>query len=117
MPAVSTRAGRYVKQRTGYAAFIPAPLPPDPPVALDGTLQSLLSRADQAVGRLDGVIQTVPNPDFFVYMYVRREAVLSSQIEGTQSTLEDLLAASSNPNPPGAGCPRRRTRSSTTCGR
>ncbi|MFN8222952.1 MAG: Fic family protein [Gaiellales bacterium] len=93
MASDSSRAGRYVKQRTGYSAFIPAPLPPDPPVELDGALQSLLSRADQAVGRLDGVIQTVPNPDFFVYMYVRREAVLSSQIEGTQSTLEDLLAA------------------------
>ncbi|HEY7196345.1 MAG TPA: Fic/DOC family N-terminal domain-containing protein, partial [Gaiellaceae bacterium] len=65
-----------MKQRTGYAAFIPAPLPPDPPIALDG-LHALLSRADQAVGRLDGVIQTVPNADFFVYMYVRREAVLS----------------------------------------
>ncbi len=99
MPPASTRAGRYVKQRTGYAAFIPAPLPPDPAVALDGTLQSLLSRADQAVGRLDGVIQTVPNADFFVYMYVRREAVLSSQIEGTQSTLEDLLAAELEPQP------------------
>jgi Fic family protein len=87
-----------VKQRTGYAAFIPAPLSPDPPVSLDG-LQALLSRADQAVGRLDGVIQTVPNPDFFVYMYVRREAVLSSQIEGTQSTLEDLLAVELEPRP------------------
>jgi Fic family protein len=97
--SVSTRAGRYVKQRTGYAAFIPAALPPNPPVALDGPLHTLLSRADQAVGRLDGVIQTVPNPDFFVYMYVRREAVLSSQIEGTQSTLEDLLAAELEPRP------------------
>jgi Fic family protein len=99
MASASTRAGRYVKQRTGYAAFIPAPLPPDPPIALDGPLHALLSRADQAVGRLDGVIQTVPNPDFFVYMYVRREAVLSSQIEGTQSTLEDLLAVELEPRP------------------
>jgi Fic family protein len=87
-----------VKQRTGYAAFIPAPLPPEPPIVLEG-LQALLSRADQAVGRLDGVIQTVPNPDFFVYMYIRREAVLSSQIEGTQSTLEDLLAVELEPRP------------------
>ncbi|HUJ54362.1 MAG TPA: Fic family protein [Gaiellaceae bacterium] len=87
-----------MKQRTGYAAFIPAPLPPEPPIALEG-LQALLSRADQAVGRLDGVIQTVPNPDFFVYMYIRREAVLSSQIEGTQSTLEDLLAVELEPRP------------------
>jgi Fic family protein len=88
-----------VKQRTGYAAFIPAPLSPNPPIALDGPLHALLSQADQAVGRLDGVIQTVPNPDFFVYMYVRREAVLSSQIEGTQSTLEDLLAVELEPRP------------------
>jgi Fic family protein len=87
-----------VRQRTGYAAFIPAPLPPRPPIVLAG-LHALLSRADQAVGRLDGVIQTVPNPDFFVYMYVRREAVLSSQIEGTQSTLEDLLAVELEPRP------------------
>ncbi len=99
MASLSTRAGRYVKQRTGYAAFIPASLPPNPPVALDGPLHALLSRADQAVGRLDGVIRTVPNPDFFVYMYVRREAVLSSQIEGTQSTLEDLLAVELEPRP------------------
>jgi len=95
----STRAGRYARQRTGYAAFIPAPLPPDPPLAFDGSLHAVLSRADQAVGRLDGVIQTVPNPNFFVYMYVRREAVLSSQIEGTQSTLEDLLAVELEPRP------------------
>jgi Fic family protein len=98
MAHASTRAGRYAKQRAGYVAFIPAPLPPDPSVALDD-LQALLSRADQAVGRLDGVIQTVPNPDFFVYMYIRREAVLSSQIEGTQSTLEDLLAVELEPRP------------------
>ena len=92
MSSESGRAGRYVRQQTGHVAFIPAPLPPHPPVSLDPSLRAVLSRADQAVGRLDGVIQTVPNPDFFVYMYVRREAVLSSQIEGTQSTLEDLLA-------------------------
>jgi Fic family protein len=104
--SASTRAGRYVKQRTGYAAFIPAPLPPDPPVALDGALHALLSRADQAVGRLDGVIRTVPDPDFFVYMYVRREAVLSSQIEGTQSTLEDLLAVELEPRPAWRHLPR-----------
>ena len=61
----------------------------------------VLSAADQALGRLDGVIQTVPNPDLFVAMYVRREAVLSSQIEGTQSTLDDLLAADLEPAAPG----------------
>lgn len=87
------RAGRYRQQPTGYRAFIPAPLPPDPPVRLEGELQTLLSRADRALGRLDGSVQTLPNPDLFVFMYVRKEAVLSSQIEGTQSSLQDLLAA------------------------
>ena len=87
------RAGRYIKQATGYQAFIPAPLPPVPPVDLAGMLQAQLSEADRALGRLDGSIQTLPNPDLFVLMYVRKEAVLSSQIEGTQSSLQDLLAA------------------------
>jgi Fic family protein len=77
----------------GYKAFIPAPLPPKPPVQIAGELQVLLSQADRALGRLDGSIQTLPNPDLFVYMYVRKEAVLSSQIEGTQSSLQDVLAA------------------------
>jgi Fic family protein len=87
------RAGRYIKQPDGYRAFIPAPLPPEPAVRLDGELQSLLSGADRALGRLDGSIQTLPHPDLFVSMYVRKEAVLSSQIEGTQSSLQDVLAA------------------------
>jgi Fic family protein len=87
------RAGHYVMQPEGYRAFIPAPLPPDPPVDVSGCLQSLLSEADYALGRLDGAILTLPNPDLFVYMYVRKEAVLSSQIEGTQSSLQNLLAA------------------------
>jgi len=89
-PAV--RAGRYVKQLTGYRAFIPAPLPPDPPLSLGAAELSLLSAADQALGRLDGVAHVLPNPSLLVAMYVRREAVLSSQIEGTQSTLDDVLA-------------------------
>lgn len=92
-PALRNRAGRYQKQPTGYRAFIPASLPPNPPVRIEGKIQSLLSQADRALGRLDGSIQTLPNPDLFVFMYVRKEAVLSSQIEGTQSSLQDLLAA------------------------
>jgi Fic family protein len=92
-PAPEGRAGRYVRQPEGYRAFIPAPLPPTPPVQIAGELQRLLSEADRALGRLDGSVQTLPNPDLFVYMYVRKEAVLSSQIEGTQSSLQDLLAA------------------------
>jgi len=77
----------------GYQAFIPLVLPPDPPVRMNEELQVLLSKADMALGRLDGSIQTLPHPDLFVFMYVRKEAVLSSQIEGTQSSLQDVLEA------------------------
>jgi Fic family protein len=97
LAASVSRAGRFVKQPAGYTAFVPAPLPPDPPLRMDGAIVALLSRADQAVGRLDGVTRTLPNPDLFVAMYVRREAVESSQIEGTQSTLEDVLAFELDP--------------------
>jgi Fic family protein len=86
-----------INQPEGYRAFIPAPLPPDPPLAFDAQLATVLARAGTALGRLDGVATTLPNPDLFVAMYVRREAVLSSQIEGTQSTLEDVLAYEINP--------------------
>ena len=91
--SVASRAGRYITQPTGYRAFMPAPLPPQPALALGGELQGLLSAADRSLGRLDGSVLTLPNPDLFVFMYVRKEAVLSSQIEGTQSSLQDLLAA------------------------
>jgi Fic family protein len=87
----SVRAGRVVRQIAGYRAFVPAPLPPDPPLAMDAELIRLLSDTDRALGRLDGVTSILPNADLFVAMYVRQEAVFSSQIEGTQSTLEDVL--------------------------
>lgn len=90
----STRTGYFVNQLSGelqYKAFIPKPLPPDPPVNIDMSLWQLLSDADRALGRLDGVTETLPNPDLFIAMYVRKEAVLSSQIEGTQASLVDLL--------------------------
>jgi len=84
------RAGRYIRQLTGYSAFVPALLPPNPPI--DTTqFTKLLSDADRALGRLDGVATMLPNPDLFVAMYVKHEAVQSSQIEGTQSTLVDIL--------------------------
>ena len=89
----SNRAGRYITQPTGYRAFVPEPLPLQPEVNLAGELQGLLSAADRALGRLDGSVLTLPNPDLFVFMYVRKEAVLSSQIEGTQSSRQNLLAA------------------------
>ena len=87
------RSGKFVRQPTGYRAFIPSPLPPNPPVEIDLEMHRLLSEAERALGRLDGSIQTLPNPDLFVFMYVRKEAVLSSQIEGTQASINDLLKA------------------------
>ena len=72
-------------------AFLPHSLPPVPPLDLSGTHQRLLERATHALGRLDSVSALLPDPQLFLYAYVRREAVLSSQIEGTQSSLSDLL--------------------------
>jgi Fic family protein len=73
------------------SAFVPLPLPPVPPLELDGRLQRLLEGAVLALGRLDGLSTLLPNQQLFLYTYVRKEAVLSSQIEGTQSSLSDLL--------------------------
>ncbi|MEB3283172.1 MAG: Fic family protein [Lyngbya sp.] len=87
----SDRAGRYIDQIKGYKAFIPNPLPPLPEIVIDQEMWSLLSQADRALGRLDGSTDALPNPDLFVFMYVRKEAVLSSQIEGTQASLLDVL--------------------------
>jgi Fic family protein len=72
-------------------AFIPAPLPPAPALRLDGELTTLLERAVLALGRLDSLTTLLPRTGFFLYGYIRKEAVLSSQIEGTQSSLSDLL--------------------------
>ena len=72
-------------------AFIPQPLPPNPPVDLSNARQRLLEQATLALGRLDSITLLLPDPNIFLYAYVRREAVLSSQIEGTQSSLADLL--------------------------
>ncbi len=93
MEITSQRAGRYIQQSTGYKAFVPEPLPPLPEIEFDGELRTLLSNADRDIARLDAIAELLPNPDLFVAMYVRHEAVLSSQIEGTQSTLEDVLVS------------------------
>ncbi len=82
---VTTRMGETVR------AFVPLPLPPQPPPNLTGSRQQKLELALLACGRLDGVALLLPDPDLFLYAYVRREALLSSQIEGTQSSLSDLL--------------------------
>ncbi len=95
------RAGTYVLQPGGYRAFLPRPLPPGPPLRMDAALSSLLSEADQAIGRLDGATDVLPNPDLFVFLYVRREAVLSSQIEGTQASLMDVLQFEAHALEPG----------------
>ena len=87
-----------IRQPEGYRAFIPAPLPPQPALEFDARLATVLAKAGTALGRLDGVAATLPNPELFVAMYVRREAVLSSQIEGTQSTLDDVLAFEIDPD-------------------
>ena len=86
--------GRYESASAGgerVRAFVPAPLPPDPALVLDGPLQRALEAATLALGRLDAVSLLLPDDTVFLYAYVRKEAVLSSQIEGTQSTLSDLL--------------------------
>lgn len=83
--------GRYIQQLEGYKAFVPEDLPPTLPIDFDDEMRSLLSKADRALGRLDGSIEALPNPELFVFMYVRKEAVLSSQIEGTQASLGDVL--------------------------
>ena len=88
---VGPRSGVYILQPAGYRAFIPAPLLPDAPLIVDAEIQLLLSGADRAIGRLDAATELLPNPDLFVAMYVRREAVFSSQIEGTEASLVDLL--------------------------
>lgn len=85
------RTGQYMEQLEGYKAFIPSPLPPVPEIIMDQEMWNLLSQADRALGRLDGATDALPNPDLFVFMYVRKEAVLSSQIEGTQASLIDVL--------------------------
>lgn len=90
---IQRQTGEYTTTSTtgeSVRAFIPRPLPPDPPLALE-SFHPLLDRANQALGRLDGLSKVLPDPELFLYLYVRKEAVLSSQIEGTQSSLSDLL--------------------------
>ncbi len=87
-------SGSYVPVSTTSAqarAFVPSPLPPDPPLLIDSSLRLQLDRSLLALGRLDSITTLLPNPDLFLYSYVRKEAVVSSQIEGTQSSLTDLL--------------------------
>lgn len=91
---IKQRIGRYIKSSVvggeRYEAYLPPPLPPVPSIDM-ASLFLLLDQANTALGRLDGMSMVLPDPHLFLYMYVRKEAVLSSQIEGTQSSLSDLL--------------------------
>jgi Fic family protein len=89
----NSRLGTYTArslQDESVRAYVPPPLPPDPPLALQPLLP-LLEQANQALGQLDGLASILPDPSLFIYLYVRKEAVLSSQIEGTQSSFADLM--------------------------
>ena len=90
---MSTIAGESVR------AYVPAPLPPNPPLALDSEHHDLLERANRALGRLDGMSSLIPDTSLFIYFYLRKEALLSSQIEGTQSSFSDLLLFESHETP------------------
>ena len=93
------RSGNFRKTQMGYTAFIPAHLPPEPPVSLDGDMGLLLSRADQALGAINIIATILPNPELLVAMFIQKEALLSSQIEGTQSSLVDVLGAEEDHEP------------------
>ncbi|MFC1596041.1 Fic family protein [Candidatus Margulisiibacteriota bacterium] len=91
------RSGQYISQLTGelkYKAFVPSLLPFE--LKMGDTLQGILSDATLALGRLDGIGDMIPDVDFFILMYVRKEATLSSQVEGTQATFTDALKAEAN---------------------
>lgn len=95
------QAGQSIKHKVGeetYMAYIPKPLPPSPSLDMN-SLYGLLDQANVALGRLDGLSVALPDPSLFLYMYIRKEAVLSSQIEGTQSSLSDLLLYENHETP------------------
>lgn len=90
--------GKYIRQPGGYKAFIPEKFPPKENLNFDPRVVKLLSKADLLVGKLDGITQLVPDIDFFIFMYVRKEAVLSTQIEGTRATMIDSIKADASFN-------------------
>ncbi len=85
------RSGKQITQPTGYKAFIPNPLPPHPLIQIEGEIQHLLTNANIAIGKMDTMGYLAPNLEHIIAMYVRKEALLSSQIEGTQASLEDIF--------------------------
>lgn len=85
------RSGKKITQSSGYKAFIPNPLPPNPPIQIENEIHHLLTDANIAIGKMDTMGYLVPNLDHIIAMYIRKEALLSSQIEGTQASLEDIF--------------------------
>jgi Fic family protein len=99
---VKRKTGQFVQIGSGdeaFKAFVPAPLPPEPPLRLTAADQALLEKANRALGKLDGMTSLLPNTPLFIYAYVRKEALVSSQIEGTQSSFSDLLLYESDQAP------------------
>ncbi|HSW81313.1 MAG TPA: Fic family protein [Candidatus Saccharimonas sp.] len=88
--------GKFVTQPAGFKAFIPDAFPPTTPLVFRSQTQLLAADATLALGKLDGIAQLIPDIDFFIYMYVRKEATLSSNIEGTKATMHDSLKADLN---------------------
>lgn len=98
---VENRSGTWKNNLSGevvYKSFLPAPLPPIPALSLDEEGLSVLIKANKALAYLEGIASRIPSLPLFVSMYVRKEALLSSQIEGTQATLEDILDPSIDAN-------------------
>jgi Fic family protein len=99
MERIPNRSGMFVEQKEGYKAFLPRSLPPPDDLDIDDDIQFLLSKADSALARLDGVTYVLPNPDLFVAMFIKKEALLSSQIEGTRVSLRGVLEFEANFTP------------------
>ncbi|MCW9057897.1 MAG: Fic family protein [Gammaproteobacteria bacterium] len=93
------RSGSFRRTLREYTAFFPADLPPEPPINMDGSLSLLLSDADRALGAINTIASILPNPELLVAMFIQKEALLSSQIEGTQSSLVDVLGADEDNEP------------------
>src|SRR5437870_3567210 len=85
------KIGKLIKQPTGYSAFVPDNFPPFPVINLNAKTQQLHAKATLMVGKLDGITQLLPDLDFFIFMYIRKEAARSSEIEGTRATMVDVI--------------------------
>ena len=91
---MKNRAGKYRTNFSGeaeYMSFVPAPLPPDPAIEIDSDMIKMLIKANNSISSLESIAKRIPNMELFISMYVRKEALMSSQIEGTQATLEDVF--------------------------